>query len=310
MSNMEPSCDTSKKGLVFNIQRFSVNDGPGVRTIAFLNGCPLRCKWCCNPESQELKPVVMFKAQNCVGCGNCEVVCPTGASNLNVPGKIDHTKCIACGKCIDVCYHRALEMSGKWMTVEELMGELYKDRVIYRKSGGGITVSGGEAMVQHEFLLELLKACKSFGWTTAIETTGMASEEVIKEIVPWLDVVMMDIKHIDPEVHKEYTGVSNEQILKNALLISSLAKKMIIRFPVIPGFNASPNVIASIANFSTYLHNVNELHLLPYHDLGSNKYGMLGKEYELADVQKPENEFMEELKAIVEKEGLTCKIGG
>ena len=119
MSNMEPSCDTSKKGLVFNIQRFSVNDGPGVRTIAFLNGCPLRCKWCCNPESQELKPVVMFKAQNCVGCGNCEVVCPTGASNLNIPGKIDHTKCIACGKCIDVCYHRALEMSGKWMTVEE-----------------------------------------------------------------------------------------------------------------------------------------------------------------------------------------------
>ena len=138
----------------------------------------------------------------------------------------------------------------------------------------------------------------------------MASEEVIKEIVPWLDVVMMDIKHIDPEVHKEYTGVSNEQILKNALLISSLAKKMIIRVPVNPGFNASPNVIAAIAKFTTYLHNVNELHLLPYHDLGSNKYGMLGKEYELAGVKKPENEFMEELKAIVEKEGLTCKIGG
>ena len=143
-----------------------------------------------------------------------------------------------------------------------------------------------------------------------IAKEGRKFEEVIKEIVPWLDVVMMDIKHIDPEVHKEYTGVSNEQILKNALLISSLAKKMIIRVPVIPGFNASPNVIAAIAKFTTYLHNVNELHLLPYHDLGSNKYGMLGKEYELADVQKPENEFMEELKAIVEKEGLTCKIGG
>ena len=130
-----------------------------------------------------------------------------------------------------------------------------------------------------------------------IAKEGRKFEEVIKEIVPWLDVVMMDIKHIDPEVHKEYTGVSNEQILKNALLISSLAKKMIIRVPVIPGFNASPNVIAAIAKFTTYLHNVNELHLLPYHDLGSNKYGMLGKEYELADVQKPENEFMEELKA-------------
>ena len=157
---LEPYSDVEVKGLVFNIQRFSVNDGPGVRTIVFLNGCPLRCKWCCNPESQELKPVVMFKAQNCVGCGNCTVVCPTGASDLNIPGKIDHTKCIVCGKCVDVCYHKALELSGKWMRVEDLMIELYKDRVVYRRSGGGITVSGGEALMQHEFLLELLKTAK------------------------------------------------------------------------------------------------------------------------------------------------------
>ena len=310
MDMVEPYSDVEKKGLVFNIQRFSVNDGPGVRTIVFLNGCPLRCKWCCNPESQQLKPVVMFKEQNCVGCGNCEVVCPTGASNLNVPGKIDHTKCITCGKCVEVCYHRALEMSGKEMSVEDLMVELYKDRIVYKRSGGGITVSGGEAFVQHEFLLELLKTCKSLGWHTAIETTGYTTTEVLDEVVPYLDLVMMDIKHVDPEVHKEYTGVSNERILENALYISHLAKEMIVRVPVIPGFNSDKNVIAAIAKFTTYLHNVKELHLLPYHDLGSNKYAMMGKEYELQGTKTPEKDYMEELKAVVEQEGLICKIGG
>ncbi len=307
---MEQYSDVTKEGLVFNIQRFSVNDGPGIRTIVFLNGCPLRCKWCCNPESQELNPVVMFKAQNCVGCKNCEVVCPTGASNLNVPGKIDHSKCIACGKCVDVCYHRALEMSGTKMTVEELMIELYKDRVAYRRSGGGITVSGGEAMMQPEFLVELLKTCKSLGWHTAIETTGYTTTEVLDTVLPWLDLVMMDIKHIDPETHKKFTGVDNMRILENALYISKKAKEMIIRVPVIPGFNADKNVIAGIAKFTTYLENVKELHLLPYHELGANKYDMLGKEYELANVKSPEKQFMDELKAIVEEEGLICKIGG
>ena len=308
---VEPYSDVEVKGLVFNIQRFSVNDGPGVRTIVFLNGCPLRCKWCCNPESQELKPVVMFKAQNCVGCGNCTVVCPTGASDLNVPGKIDHSKCIACGKCVDVCYHKALEMSGKEMRVEDLMIELYKDRVVYRRSGGGITVSGGEALVQHEFLLELLKTCKSLGWHTAIETTGFASKEVLDKIVPWLDLVMMDIKHINPEIHKEFTGVDNKKILENAIYISGIANEMIVRVPVIPGFNADRTTIAGIAEFtSKYMHNIRELHLLPYHDLGSNKYGMLGKDYELTGVKAPGTSTMEELKETVEKFGLQCKIGG
>lgn len=310
MDMMEPYSNVDVKGLVFNIQRFSVNDGPGVRTIVFLNGCPLRCKWCCNPESQELKPVIMFKAQNCVGCGNCEVVCPTGASNLKLPGKIDHSKCIACGKCVEVCYHKALEISGKEMTVEDLMRELYQDRVVYRRSGGGITVSGGEALMQHEFLLELLKTCKSLGWHTAIETTGFASKEVIGKVLPYLDLVMMDIKHLDPKVHKQFTGVSNEMILENAMYIAKNAKEMIVRVPVIPGFNADPVSIACIAKFATCLENVKELHLLPYHDLGSNKYAMMGKDYSLAGTKKPGEELMEELKAIVEDEGLICKIGG
>ncbi len=310
MEVLEPYSDVDVKGYVFNIQRFSVNDGPGVRSIVFLNGCPLRCKWCCNPESQELNTVIMFKAQNCVGCGNCEVVCPTGASNLNLPGKIDHTKCIACGKCAEVCYHRALDISGKPMTVEDLMKELYHDRVVYRRSGGGITVSGGEALVQHEFLLELLKTCKSLGWHTAIETTGYAEQDIIAEVLPYLDLVMMDIKHVDPEVHKEYTGMSNEKILENAMFIAEHAKEMIVRVPVIPGFNADPRVIAGIAKFATYLDGVKELHLLPYHDLGCNKYAMLGRDYELFGIDKPDEEFMNELKAVVEKEGLICKIGG
>lgn len=307
---LEPYSNVEEKGLVFNIQRFSVNDGPGVRTIVFLNGCPLRCKWCCNPESQELRPVVMFKEVNCVGCGNCNVVCPTGASGFAYPGKIDHTKCIACGKCVDVCYHKALELSGRWMTVEDLMKELYKDRVVYRRSGGGITVSGGEALVQHTFLLELLKTCKSVGWHTAIETTGFAKKEVLDEIVPWLDLVMMDIKHIDPVIHKQFTGVDNTKILENAIYISKMAKEMIVRVPVIPGFNADKKNITGIAKFATYMHNIKQIHLLPYHDLGSNKYGMLGKDYTLSDVKTPEASTMEELKEIVESYGFQCKIGG
>lgn len=307
---LEPYSNVEEKGLVFNIQRFSVNDGPGVRTIVFLNGCPLRCKWCCNPESQELRPVVMFKEVNCVGCGNCNVVCPTGASGFAYPGKIDHTKCIACGKCVDVCYHKALELSGRWMTVEDLMKELYKDRVVYRRSGGGITVSGGEALVQHTFLLELLKTCKSVGWHTAIETTGFAKKEVLDEIVPWLDLVMMDIKHIDPVIQKQFTGVDNTKILENAIYISKMAKEMIVRVPVIPGFNADKKTITGIAKFATYMHNIKQIHLLPYHDLGSNKYGMLGKDYTLSDAKTPEASTMEELKEIVESYGFQCKIGG
>ena len=310
----EEKHDEGRKGLVFNIQRFSVNDGPGIRSIIFLNGCPLRCKWCCNPESQELRSVVMFKAQNCVGCGNCEVVCPTGAADLSVPGKIDHSKCIACGKCVDVCYHRALELSGRWMTVNELIKEVYKDTISYRRSGGGITISGGEAVVQHEFLEDLLIACKGLGWTTAIETTGYTSLEVLDKIVPLIDYFMMDIKHIHPLIHKEWTGVSNERILSNAYHIAELTQELgsqyIIRVPVIPGFNSDPEVIRGIAKFTTSLPGVKDLHLLPYHDLGSNKYGMLGKDYELFGVKTPEKDYMEYLKEIVEDEGLICKIGG
>ena len=304
--------DLQKKGLVFNMQRFSVNDGPGVRTIVFLNGCPLRCKWCCNPESQELKPVVMFKAQNCVGCGNCTVVCPTGASDLSVPGKIDHSKCINCFKCVDVCYHQALEVSGKWMTVDEVLRELYSDRNVYRRSGGGITVSGGEALMQHEFLEELLRGCRSLGWTTAIETTGLAPKHVLTKIIPLLDTVMMDIKHIDPEVHKAFTGVSNTKILENALYIATIAKKLIIRVPTIPGFNADEDTIRGIAKFCSMMQqdHFGGIHLLPYHDFGTNKYDMLGKPYEMAGTERPEDAFMEKLKSIVESEGVRCQIGG
>ena len=170
--------------------------------------------------------------------------------------------------------------------------------------------SGGEAFVQHEFLLDMLKACKSLGWTTAIETTGYTSAEVLEKVVPYLDLVMMDIKHFDSDIHKEFTGVPNERILKNAHLIASLAKEMIIRVPTVPSFNAKPEYIKDIARFASSLPGVKELHLLPYHDLGSNKYAMLGKAYELFGITKPQEEMMQEFKEIVESEGLICKIGG
>jgi pyruvate formate lyase activating enzyme len=203
-------------------------------------------------------------------------------------------------------------MTGKVMTVEEVLKELYQDRTVYRRSGGGITISGGEALMQHEFLEELLRGCKSMGWTTAIETTGYAPKEVLDKIIPLLDTVMMDIKHIDPEVHKAWTGVSNERILENALYIATIAKELIIRVPVIPGFNADEDTIRGIAKFCTYLekdHFVG-IHLLPYHDFGTNKYDMLGKDYEMIGTERPDEDYMKYLKSIVEAEGLYCQIGG
>lgn len=256
------------KGRIFNIQRFSIHDGPGVRTIVFLKGCPLRCRWCCNPESQEWKFETMV----------------TGG----VPKPV-----------------------GRDVTVEEVLEEIRRDQVYYRRSGfGGMTLSGGECLWQPDFSEALLKAAKESGITTAIETTGYADMDVIRRLLPYVDTVLMDIKHMNSEKHREFTTRENAKILENARMIAKEAKSLIIRTPVIPTFNDTEAEIRAIAEFARSLDGVKEMHLLPYHRIGSDKYAGLGRVYTMNHIRPPEKETMQTLLAVVKETGLRGQIGG
>ena len=256
------------RGRIFNIQRFSIHDGPGVRTIVFLKGCPLRCKWCCNPESQSYK-------QETITVG---------------------------GVCREVA---------RDVTVGDVIEEIEKDRAYYRRSGyGGVTLSGGECLWQPDFSEALLRVAKSHGISTAIETTGYADMNIIRRLLPHVDTVLMDIKHTDAQKHQEFTTRDNSLILENAKRIAREAKHLIIRTPVIPTFNDTEDEIASIASFAKSLENVKELHLLPYHRIGSDKYAGLGRAYEMAHISLPSKEHMNTLCEVVKKYGLNCQIGG
>ena len=257
------------RGRIFDIQRYSIHDGHGIRTIVFLKGCVLRCRWCCNPESQEYKIQTMM-----------------------VQGK---------PKTI-----------GRDVTVEEVVQEVEKDRAYYRRSGGGLTLSGGESLCQPEFARDLLRAAKEAGITTAMESMACAKWEVIEDILPYLDQYLMDIKHINPEKHKEFTGRSNELMLENARKVAASGMtELSIRVPVIPTFNDTPEEIRDIARFADKLPGVKRIHLLPYHRLGQDKYDGLGREYLMKDILPPTNEHMEMLKRVgTENSRLICQIGG
>jgi pyruvate formate lyase activating enzyme len=302
--------DYKAEGIVFDIQRFSLNDGPGIRTIVFLKGCPLSCPWCSNPESMALKPEVMFQQEKCVRCENCVQTCPVGAASLDYSGLVDRRKCIGCGECANVCPVGALVLTGEKMTVEYVVRELKKDSVLYRKSGGGITLSGGEPLVQWKFAAELLKACKAQGWHTAIETTGYGSEEAIEAMFPFVDLALLDIKTTDPEVHKRFTGVTTDIILHNAKRIAQLTET-VIRVPTIPTVNASEEEFISICAFAKTLPGVDTIHVLPYHVYGQNKYAMLGREYPMGYEIKPlSKEDAAQYQKVVEVQGLRCSVGG
>ncbi len=261
---------TDKKpvtGRIFDIQRFSVHDGPGIRTIIFLKGCRLRCRWCCNPESQE------YEIQTMVMQGKAKT-------------------------------------SGRDVTVDEVMDEIKKDLPYYRRSGGGVTLSGGEALLQPEFAVELLKACKEFGINTAIESTGFADFAVIEQYLPHIDTFLMDIKHMDSRKHEEFTSRPNELILVNARKIAQSGTNLIIRVPVVPTFNHTREEIKAIADFAGSLPGVTELHLLPYHRLGQDKYEGLGRTYALAHIDPPDNACMNRLLDTVSESGLHCQVGG
>ncbi len=256
------------QGRIADIQRFSIHDGPGIRTIVFLKGCHFRCRWCCNPEMQS------YDIQTMTVNGISKTV-------------------------------------GRDVTVDEVMREVTKDRDFFWRSGGGMTLSGGECLSQPEFAIALLQAAKDEGINTAIESTGFADyESVIARVLPNLDTFLMDIKHMDSAKHEAFVGKPNDVVLSNAKKIASNAKRLIIRVPTVPDFNDTPSEIEAIARFAASLPNVEELHLLPYHRLGQDKYSWLGRNYTLPDILPPSDEHMQELLRIAEKSGLRCQIGG
>ncbi len=302
--------DYKAKGVVFDIQRFSLNDGPGIRTIVFLKGCPLSCRWCSNPESQETKPTIMYDIRSCIHCGRCIEACKHGALSADYLGFVDHDKCVGCGECVTVCPAGALILKGKEMTVEAVIRELKKDEITYNTSNGGVTFSGGEPLVQWRFCTELLKACKSQGWHTAIETTGYGSEEAVESVFPFVDQVLLDCKSTNDEVHKANTGVTGELIRKNAKRITELAYT-IIRVPTIPEVNATEGDFEDICRYVKTLNGVDMIHILPYHTMGMNKYKMMGADYRMSEeIQPLEDDDVLPYKEIVEKNGFKCKIGG
>ena len=266
------------KGAVFNIQKFCTSDGPGIRTVVFLKGCPLRCAWCRNAESQRKVSELMYHSDKCVYCGRCAAVCEQGVHAVkgNVH-TLERDKCISCGKCVEACLADALELKGKNMTVDEVIADVMKDKVFYDNSGGGMTLSGGEPTAQLDFTLALLKAAKDNGLHTAIETCGYTSAENIKAIAEYVDLFLYDVKHTDSVLHEKYTGVSNERILENLRLIDSMGKKSVIRAPIIPDVNDTDEHFAALAELANGLKNVEKIEIEPYHDLGNGKYEQLGE---------------------------------
>lgn len=264
------------KVIVSEILKFSTKDGPGIRTTIFVKGCPLRCKWCSNPETFEKKVQLFYIPQRCTQCGRCEALCPQQAisNRYNYPTRIDRKACDMCLKCVDACYNKAYKISGEEYTVDELMKIVERDKVFFRKDGG-LTISGGEPLSSASFVLEMFKRCKEKGIGTVLDTTGYGDEAMLREILKYTDMVLLDIKHMDPEEHMKWTGVSNELIHKNARIIAQTVETR-ISFPLIAGANDSDRNIHATARFAHEL-GVKTIDLNPLHTLGAGKYRYLGK---------------------------------
>lgn len=301
---------------IFNIQSYSIHDGPGIRVTVFEKGCPLHCLWCANPESTLTEPQMMFYSAKCTGCGHCITCCPNNAITLqakdnNVIAITNRKQCVNCGNCINICTNDAREIAGKLMTVSEVLNEVLKERLFIKASGGGITISGGECLNHPDFTEALLYAAKKAGLHTAVEICCFSSRAVIDKVFKYVDLGLLDIKHINSLEHMRLTGVPNEQILENICYIyHELKIKVIIRVPVITQYNDSDDNIIETARFVAERLGLDVMvHLLPYHRLGESKNESLGKKMNMS-IEIPTAEHMQHLKSIVEKFGLKAQIGG
>jgi len=291
-------------GTIFDIQPFSLHDGPGTRTTVFMQGCPLSCKWCHNPESQPFEGAMLFYPARCIGCGACVEVCKNGSSVKTAR----HTDaCVLCGECAENCYADAVKRSGKSITADELFEECIRDRAVYAQSGGGVTFSGGEPMMQAEFIAPVMERLRAEGVHIAMETSLCVNWEKVEKLIPLVDLFFVDIKCITPERHKAGVGADNALILDNIRRLSAACANIILRTPVVPGFNADAGEIGKIAAFIKALPNAHPAELLAYHGMCAPKYTALSREFPCADTPEPTKEEMEKLTDILKNAGIEAK---
>jgi pyruvate formate lyase activating enzyme len=302
--------NTIQKGLIFDIKRYATDDGPGIRTTVFFKGCPLRCWWCHNPESQTPKPELMYKRTRCKGAGECVKSCPKSAISKGARYvSINRKLCNSCGKCALACPSDALVLVGRAVGVDEMLKEIEKDVIFYDESGGGVTFSGGEPLMQPDFLEALLEGCKERNIRTALDTCGYASWETVDRINDKVDLFLYDLKSMDDLTHRKYTGVSNRLIIQNFKRLAENGSIISVRFPVIPGVNDDAENVTGTGEFALS-YGVRQVCLLPYHRAGIEKYRSLDKTCRLEDLQSPSDEKMQMIKEKLITLGLDVRIGG
>lgn len=296
-------------GLVFNIMRFSIHDGPGIRTTVFLKGCPLRCGWCHNPEGQSPRPEVIYFEERCIRCGDCVRACPEEALRLDGRVITDPALCQRRGECVEACSAGARELAGRWMSLPEVVAEVAKDEVFFEESGGGVTISGGEPLMQAAFVEQLLEACHARGIHAVLDTCGFADPSVVRRISEWVDLFLYDLKLMDCEKHQRFTGVKNDLILANLKTLAEIGSNVIVRIPIIPGVNDEDTDIAAVSAFLTGV-GLRRIDLLPYHRIGSDKYNRLHLRYQGKDMAPPTAEHMQTIAARLSRDGFSVRIGG
>jgi pyruvate formate lyase activating enzyme len=315
---------TGRSGIVFDIQRYAIHDGPGIRTTVFLKGCPLDCWWCHNPESQSAEPQIIVLESRCIRCGRCREVCPRGNATGGAAGAPaacadgspqpvvgpDGPPCTLCGACLAACPTGARRLAGVRMTVEEVLAEVLKDRVFYDESGGGATFSGGEPLLQAPFLKGLLEACRAAGVHTAVDTCGFAPWDDLLAVAPLTDLFLYDLKDMDEQRHVQYTGASSVPILDNLRALGRVHDHIWIRVPVLPGLTDDDAHLEAMARFAASIAGVRQVNLLPYHKAGIRKFAQVGKAYRLERLAPPSPQRMEDVAARFRAFGLQVRVGG
>lgn len=297
-------------GIIFDIRRYSIHDGPGIRTTVFFKGCPLNCWWCHNPESQASSIEMMYRENRCIRCGACLEICPRGALSWETDLIVlDKEKCDLCGDCADVCYTEARQMVGQEMTISQAMEEIERDIAFYDQSGGGVTFSGGEPLFQPDFLHVLLQACKEKEIHTALDTCGFTPWEILDRVRGYVDLFLYDLKLMEDAKHRQFTGVSNELILRNLQALSSYGHHIILRLPVIPGVNDDDDNVHQIGAFAAALPHLDGIDILPYHRIGLDKYIRLNMDYKLPEISSPSSDKIAAIAQILQEFGLPVKIG-
>lgn len=297
-------------GVVFDIQRASFHDGPGVRTTVFLKGCPLRCPWCHNPESQALAPEVLVRAERCLGCGACAAACPRPGGPLPAGAALGSLGCVGCRRCAGACPTRAREIAGRSMTAFEVLAEVQRDRLVYEESGGGATFSGGEPLAQPDFLLECLEACRRDGLHTAVDTCGLAPREVVAAVAERADLLLWDLKHLDPRRHEELTGAPLAPILDNLATAAGCGVPVWLRLPIVPGRTDDEASLRAAADLAATLPGIRRISLLPYHATGTAKLGRLGRADTRLEIPVPSLARLAALAALFDSSGIAVTIGG